>query len=313
MTKSDTKPEVLGVVPVVPIPFLEDEQIDEAGLRRLIEFAIRCKVRAVCLPMYGSEFYKLSDDERTRVVSIAVSQARNRIIVIGNCAHGSAQIARRFARANVAAGAHMISIPIPRMFPVAETDLHTFLAPVLNEVEVPVLVQDFNPGGPTANAEFVKLLADDCPNFRYIKLEEPFMAAKVRDIHDQTAGRVGVLEGWGALYLMELIPVGVVGSMPGLAIADILARVFELRQTGDPEAFTLYEKVLPQIVYALQNFEFFIFYEKLLLKERGVLDNTLLRSCGYTPDGDALRYAQEINQRIFRVLEEHGFDPVFRA
>jgi 4-hydroxy-tetrahydrodipicolinate synthase len=58
---------VTGVVPVIPMPFLADEQIDQAALCRLIDFAVSCGVGAICLPAYGSEFYKLSDIERTEV------------------------------------------------------------------------------------------------------------------------------------------------------------------------------------------------------------------------------------------------------
>jgi 2-keto-3-deoxy-L-arabinonate dehydratase len=34
------------------------------ALRRLIDFAIASGLKAVCLPAYASEFYKLTDEER---------------------------------------------------------------------------------------------------------------------------------------------------------------------------------------------------------------------------------------------------------
>ena len=67
--------DLFGVVPIVPTPFREDEEIDEDALRRLIDFAIAGGIKAVCLPAYASEFYKLSDDEKLRVVKIAVEHA----------------------------------------------------------------------------------------------------------------------------------------------------------------------------------------------------------------------------------------------
>ena len=68
MQQSGKFVDVGGVVPIVPIPFDDREEIDAAGLRRLIEFAVSCGVRAVCLPAYGSELYKLTDQERLEVV-----------------------------------------------------------------------------------------------------------------------------------------------------------------------------------------------------------------------------------------------------
>ena len=71
----DRKDELYGVVPVIPTPFTETEEIDENALRTLIDFAVTTGVSAACLPAYASEFYKLTDEEKLRVVRIAVEQA----------------------------------------------------------------------------------------------------------------------------------------------------------------------------------------------------------------------------------------------
>ena len=47
-----------GNVPVIPTPFRDDESIDLDALASCIEFAVKCRVCAVCLLAYGSEFYK---------------------------------------------------------------------------------------------------------------------------------------------------------------------------------------------------------------------------------------------------------------
>ena len=306
MDETNAPAKKLGIVPVMPIPFHDDEEIDEPALRRLVEFAVTSGVKAICLPMYGSEFYKLSDEERTRVVAVAVDQACGRVQVIGNCAHGSSRMAVSFAQANVDSGADMVSIPVPRTFSLPDHDLLRYFVPILKAVDVPVLLQDFNPGGSTVGPDFVRRLLQECPNFRYLKLEDPLMAPKVLAIRDETEDRVGVLEGWGGLYLMELIPAGISGSMPGLAMADILSRVFTLRERRDPKAFALFERILPQIVFSLQNFELFLYCEKRLLQARGVLTNANCRSASYTPDAPAAAYVDELNQRILSTLKAHG-------
>jgi len=158
-----------------------------------VEHAVGAGLRAVCLPAYGSEFYKLSDDERGRVVRIAVEQARKRILVIAQSNHGSARVAAELARRNAAAGADMISIAVPRQFAIPEPDLLNYLSTVLDAVDLPFLVQDFNPGGPTVQPKIVIELRNRCPNLKYLKLEEPAMAAKIRAIHQATDGRVEVL------------------------------------------------------------------------------------------------------------------------
>lgn len=305
MQQPDKFLDLGGVVPIVPVPFDDQEEIDGSGLRRLIEFAVSCGVAGVCLPAYGSEFYKLTDPERLDVVRIAVEQAAGRLAVIAQCNHASSRVALALAQANVAAGASVVSVAIPRMFALSDDDLLRYLEPILNGVDVPCLVQDFNPGGPTVTIDFVVRLLSKCPNFRYLKLEESFCAQKITSIRAATQDGVKVLEGWGGLYLMELIPAGICGLMPGLGMADVLNRIFLLRQSGESEkAFDLYGRVLPHIVFSLQNLELYLFMEKRLLQLRGVLSNARCRSASLTPDSATRSYIEELSERVLTAAEQ---------
>jgi hypothetical protein len=151
----------------------------------------------------------------------------------------------------------------------------------------------------------VARLMAECPNFLYIKLEEALLARKVRAIREATMEKIGILEGWGGLYMMELIPVGICGIIPGLAVADGLDLVFKLRAGNKSAvAFRLYEKLLPYIVFSLQNLELFLFCEKRLLQARGLLSNSHCRNAAFTPDSQAVRYVDELNDRIIQALED---------
>lgn len=303
-----SKPNALvGVVPIIPMPFDEHDEIDEEALRRLVEFAVSGGVGAICLPAYASEFYKLSDQERVRVVKVAVEQAAGRVQVVAQSNHGSSRVALRMARTHVENGADLVSVAIPRQFALPKDDLLAYLSFVMNGVDVPCLVQDFNPGGSTVDVRFVKWLMDECPNFHYLKLEEALLAPKVIAIREATKGKIGILEGWGGLYMMELIPLGICGIMPGLALADGLNLVFKLRAGNkSAAAFQLYEKLLPQLVFTLQNLELFMYCEKRLLQARGILSNARCRSAAFTPDPDTVRYVDELNERIVQALDKAG-------
>jgi len=304
--ETKNKKELSGVVPIIPTPFTEKEEIDEDALRRLIDFAIAGGTGAVCLPAYASEFYKLTDEEKLRVVKIAVDHSAGRIQVIAQSNHPSLKVAINLAQANVEAGADMISVAVPRIFNLPENSLKEYLSAFLQSIPgTPVLIQDFNPGGSSISAGFIKELLDEQPNFRYLKLEEPLCAPKFAEIIKATEGRVGLLEGWGGLYMLELIPVGITGVMPGLAVSDILQKVFTLRKNGENEkAFDLFEKVMPQIFFALQNMELFHYIEKELLIARGVLKNSIVRKATYIPDASTKGYIRELNSRILRLVNE---------
>lgn len=299
--------EIDGVVPVIPTPFREDESIDYDALASCVRFAAQCGVSAVCLPAYGSEFYKLSEAERVEVVETAVRAAEGRVRVIAQSNHPASLHAARIARANQERGASLISFALPRLFELPEDDLLAYARVICSAVDAPVLIQDFNPGGGSIGADFCRRLVDACPNFRYTKLEEPLLARKVLAIRQATDDRVGVLEGWGALYVMELIGLGICGTMPGLGMADLLQDVWRLVTAGaEAEAWSLYEKLVPQIVFSLQNFELFAWLDKDLLARRGVIPaaSAQVRSGTYRPDEHTWRHGQKLNARLVEVAEK---------
>jgi 4-hydroxy-tetrahydrodipicolinate synthase len=295
-----------GVIPIIPTPFNEDETINETALRNLVEFACTCEIKAACLPAYASEFYKLTDEEKTAVVKIAVQQAAGRIRIVAQSNHPSLKSAIRLAQENVKNGADIISLAVPRIFSLPEESLFEYLSGFMSAIpDTPVLVQDFNPGGASISATFIRRLMEAQSNFKYLKLEEPLCAPKFEEVIKTTGGKVGLFEGWGGLYMLELIPIGIAGVMPGLAVADILQKVYQHRKNGDNEkAFGIFERIMPQIFFSLQNMELFHYAEKELLMARGILDNSIARKAAYIPDSSSKNYIRELNKRVLELLKD---------
>lgn len=293
-----------GVVPVLPAPFTPDEDLDLGSIPKLINFAIESDCAAVCLPAYSTEFYKLDMEERYALVGAAVEASGGRIPVIGQSNHVSSKLAAEIAKKNEALGVDAISVAIPRLFAIPDDDIFAFLGKVMEATSLPVLVQDFNPGGMTVSPGFVKRLADAYPNFRFLKLEEPLMAPKVERIIEETGGSIGILEGWGGMYLLENIPAGVCGAMPGMGLADLLQGAYRLAKGGDGEAaMDLFEQILPHIVFSLQNLELFLYMDKDLLVRRNLLTHSTVRAATLTPDEGTLQHADWLTQRVLGSIE----------
>jgi 4-hydroxy-tetrahydrodipicolinate synthase len=301
-----------GVVPIIPTPFTADEQIDFEALASCVRFAAKSRLAAVCLPAYASEFYKLSDAERRQVVEAAIRAAGDKLAVVAQANHPSARIAAQIAKEYEGLGASLISFALPRIFALKESDLLEYAGTICRAVKLPVLIQDFNPGGPTVGGDFARRLADDCPNFRYLKLEESLMGPKIRGIIDATEGRIGVLEGWGGMYMLDLIPAGICGLMPGLAVSDLLQQVWQYAHSHkDDEAVAIFQTVLPQVMYALQNSELFNWVEKRLLVSRGVIPqaSSHVRRATFTPDEATLAYGDRLNSQVVAVARKFGLPP----
>ncbi len=276
-----------GIVPVLPVPFLADGALDEPGLAALVGWAAENGAQAVCLPAYGGEFYKLTEPERVRVVEIATAAAEGRVPVIGQANHASQRAAIQLAREMESVGAAMISMAAPRTFGLSDADLVRYFEPICREIDTELLIQDFNPGGATVGASFAARLRRSCPNFRYLKLEDPMMGPRVRAIREATDGEVGVLEGWGGMYLPELMDAGICGVMPGLTVLPALEAVFRGWQRGDrTAAFTEFQSVLPWIVFELQHMELFLHLEKRMLCQAGLIATSHVREATIALDPD---------------------------
>ena len=267
-----------GIVPIIPTIFDKKERIDWSAFEALLDFACGIDVCAICLPAYASEFYKLSDDERRAIIAKAVDQSGRRVPVVAQANAGSALYTVELARFAQKAGAAAVSVAAPRMFAISENDLLRHFDRILSAIDIPLVLQDFNPGGPTVSTSFIAKLHRQHPHFRWVKLEEPLMAARIASILDATSGQVGVLEGWGGMYMLELIAAGICGVMPSLSLADLLARIFRLARGGQrQQAYEVFTGTLPQIVFSLQNMELYHHAEKRLLAARGIIKETFVR------------------------------------
>ena len=291
--------KITGIVPVLPTPFDREEQLDLRSLEQLVRFCATSGFSAVCLPAYASEFYKLTEFERIQVVECAIEAADGDIQVIAQSNHYAGLHAATIARTNEERGADIISVAVPRMFEISEEDVYKFVAGVAGMTSLPVLVQDFNPGGPTMSPETAKRLHSDFPNFCYLKLEQPLMAPKVAEILAATNGGVQVLEGWGGMYLLEGIDAGICGAMPALGVADILQEVYALAVGGNRDgAMDQFQTVLPYLAYSLQNMELLLQIEKRLLVRRGLIECDTVRPTTLTLDPYTDRYADYLIDRV---------------
>ncbi len=296
-----------GILPVIPTPFTRDGAVDTAALADLLRFAVGARVCGVCLPAYASEFYKLLEAERHELVLSAIEALGGRLPVVAQVNHVSSAYVAETAREFERAGAAAISVAVPRMFALPERDLLRYFDKILRSITIPMIIQDFNPGGATVSVEFVKTLNRQHPHFKYLKLEEPMMSARVHSIVVETEGAVGVIDGWGGVYMLELIDAGICGVMPGLAVSDVLQMVWEQARSGNKDAaYELFRDVLPQITYSLQNLEFFHHAEKALLVARGVLPHAEVRDATLTVNNIDRAHMDFLNRKVVDLARRHN-------
>ncbi len=270
--------QIRGVIPVIPTPFKPDGAMDEESLRRTVDFAIVSGASAICAPAFGSEYYKLSDSDRHRVVEIVVEQAACRVPFFASTSAASVVSVNEFSRHAESVGAQGVMITAPRAVPLGVSELASFFEAVCGSIDIPVILQDADFTGGGLAVSFFMDVAARCPNLRFLKLENVLPGARCREILQRSEGRIHVLYGWGGLRLFDGLAHGASGIMPGTGLVDVYARIIGLHEQGRvSEAKDLFYHLLPFLVFALEHLELFIRMEKRVLMKRGVIASDYLR------------------------------------
>ena len=287
--------KITGIVPILPTPFTPQDTVDLQALKALVDFSVSAGVAAVGTPAFGSEFYKLDANERTAILETVIGHAAGRVPVIAQCNAHAPRLAARLAVQAVQLGASAVNVALPRAFASSPRQLLAFARTVCDAVSVPVVVQDWYPGGEAVGLPFVVELRQHCSNFYYLKREESGLGPLIRAVQREVGQDVGVFLGWGGMYVSELQPAGACGVMPGLALADIFVRLWRLGSEEKwQEANALFARMAPYIQFSLQTFEQFHHAEKRLLVARGILSNAFVRPVTVDLNDDALHYLETL-------------------
>jgi 4-hydroxy-tetrahydrodipicolinate synthase len=314
MDSSNKKPAIArsmpdpGPLPVLPTVFDPSGGLVLEAMARQIDFCQLCGVEWVCAPAFGSEFYKLDPGERTALIQEVLKLCKGRVKVAVQCNHVNAPTAAFLARQAEADGASMISTAIPRGMPASEESLVRFALTVAASTSLPIILQDWNPAGASLSAATLAKIADRCPNLAFIKLEEPSVAERARVLRETTGVRI--LTGWGGMYLLEQLPAGIAGVMPGLPLLDVFSAIWKSWHSGDKSrVFRLQALISPYIQFSLRNLEQFLHCEKTLALRRGLLPSAVVRDPTVALSPAELSSLDFIIAEMMLQLKSEGFDP----
>jgi 4-hydroxy-tetrahydrodipicolinate synthase len=106
-----------GIFVPMLTPLNADETVDEASLRRLVDFLVGAGVHGIWAMGTTGEFAGLLEAERAKAVAATVEQVGGRVPVIANIGDSSTGLALRHARHAVQAGADALALTPPHYYP----------------------------------------------------------------------------------------------------------------------------------------------------------------------------------------------------
>ena len=297
------KHEIKDVLPVVHMPYEDDQSIDYATLQREIDYLFEMGSHGFCLALV-SDLLKLTAAERLELPAKLVEFARDRGPVVVSVGAESTIQARQFARAAEDGGASAIMAIPPISQAISEEELEAYFEGLLAEVDIPLLIQDASSYvGRSMSLEFQARMFKRYEDRILFKPEASPLGPCISALRDETGGRAGIFEGSGGVLLVDSYRRGIRGTIPGVELLDGTTALYRALQAGDDRrTYELYFPICGLIALQLQGgLDGFIVIERYLMHRRGLFKNQVHRSpLGYVLDDET---RTEID-RLFAILQE---------
>jgi 4-hydroxy-tetrahydrodipicolinate synthase len=276
--------ELGGVIPITATPFDAEGRVDEDSIVTLVEFEARCGVHGLNVLGIMGEFHKLTESERRRVAEVFIKSAAGRFPIVVGTSHAGTGACIELSQAAEAAGAAAVMVAPPPGLKGDAAILAHYRA-VAGGLSIPIVVQD-EPvtTGVIMPPDLIVRIGSELPACRYVKLEEPPTPTKITALRRLVGSdRLRIFGGMNGMYFFEELSRGAIGIMTGVAVPDILVKIYDLFAAGNAAgAAEMYDRYASYMRYEGQV-GVGIALRKEVLRLRGAIRSSYVR-----PPGPAL-------------------------
>jgi dihydrodipicolinate synthase/N-acetylneuraminate lyase len=258
-------------------PFDEDGAVDERSLAALVEYVIAGGIDGIVGLGTTGEFFTLSLEEQTQVMTLLAQQVRGRVPLTFGIGNTATSVSIALARHAQELGADCVMLQSPYYFAHASDAIDAHFLAVANAVDLPVMVYDGS-AGIELSVERIHSLHQRAANIRYVKMSIPD-PAKVGAMR-AGAPAVEPLAGDENMLLMGLRH-GAIGSTVGWSNVDpeAIAQIHRAYERGDLDAARalLLRKVVPAVAVCITAKNAYIRCYKEILAAKGVIASPTTR------------------------------------
>lgn len=261
-----------GMMPIMATPVDNDLRVDETSQRRHVEYCIQCGAVAVGHFAYASEFQKITDADRSRLLDLVVEQVNGRVPFFAGVTGKTRDDMLRYAREAEVRGADLIMPALPYEEDINQAEAHALFLGLAEATALPMIIQDTAATAHILTPEFISRIAQETGQVHSIKAESPDFLTKTKDLLEHFDGELQVIGGAGGQHMIHLLRLGATAFMTGTEALEFHAETVSAYLAGDVEhaAFVYYNKILP----------YFMFYSsgnwlrnlKMMLHMRGIID-----------------------------------------
>ena len=275
-----------GIYPIIAATFDENGAVDYESFANLIKTLIEGGCEGATLFGIAGEYYKLSNEEKEKLAVLTVETCHKYggKAVISVTEHAT-EVAKEQAKHFEELGADCLMLLPPFFLKPNATAVYEHIKAVASAVEIPVMPQ-YAPEqtGVAISPEIFIKLSEECPNIQYYKIECKPVGAYLSKMHKQ-CDRLGIFIGNAGYQLIEGFKRGATGAMPGSSMFDVYLDIYNSFFSGDIErAVKVHSALLPMLNHIRQNVEQIIYFEKKILKLRGIIKCDYCRKPSFVSD-----------------------------
>ena len=295
-------PKISGVLPVLQMPYNENDTIDYDILSREIDFVIGAGCDGVGLAL-ASDLLRLTHEERLEVTAKISEMVAGRVTVTISCGAETIKNAVRYAVAAERSGAQAVMAIPPLSCKLPENEIFGYYKAIHDAIDIPLVIQDASGylGQSLSQNLLVRLRTDLSPRI-YYKPEAQPIGQTISRIQKALNGEGVIFEGMGGLQLIDSYRRGISGTMPGCDLIHGLVELWRALSRGDDRrTYEIYFPIAAIVLHQLPTLDAFLSIGKYLLMKKGVFRNRLLRKpYSYELDSET---AAEID-RLFALYEK---------
>jgi len=225
-----------GIIPALVTPLKDDESIDEAGLRAVVNHVIEGGVHAVFAVGSQGEFYALSKEEKKQVLQIVIDEVNGRVPVYAGTGALTTKEVIDLTKMAADMGAAAASVLTPFFIMPSQDELIWHYEAVANAVDIPILLYG-NPRRTNVDLEtatVVKLAQVD--NIVGIK-DSSGNLGLTADYIDNVPEDFSVIAGNDALIYATLLMGGKAAiAATSNVVPKLVVSIYENIQSGDLKA-----------------------------------------------------------------------------
>ena len=270
-----------GVMPVAPTVFSDDEGLDLEGQGRVVDYLVAAGVDAICILANYSEQFSVEDSERVAIVDATIARAAGRVPIAVTTSHYSARVAASRTRDARERGAAMAMLMAPffgTSVRATEDGVVEYFKRVAGDLDIDLMIQDAPMSATPLPVPLLARIAREVPQVRYIKIEVPQAATKLRALATAAGDSLpGLFDGEEGITLIHDLDAGAIGTMPSCVVPHELGGVVRTYQAGRrDDAIREWERLLPLIHF--ENRHLGLRATKILLNDAGIIASDQARA-----------------------------------